>query len=385
MTIQPAAGEPCPCGSARAFSACCADAFAREVPAWQQRQDAERRLVKAITEHAFRTWGWHLFTYALRMFSTKGNTPEVLLVAMPVFDRWFALTWLPNPEDEQIDVPASWPSATLGLSWLASGSAACSDLDQHFIVRAAESPYSAFVVETVCRGWCLTVRDLMTDRRFRVVDPEVSASVRPDDILFSAIVTIGGISTLLGPAPYTLPAESRLDLFELRHDYVEGPWMTCAELVEMDITGALCDEYLEACARGAASLLDAADEAREPLHLQWTVATPFEDLLERLRPLSMGDGEEAITIDNGPDGEPHAVITWYQPGPAGHEDDYRMIGILSLDQGRLSADVPTGTLARRLTGEVSALLGATATLVDTWSGSPVRVHTRGCWLPLPLP
>jgi hypothetical protein len=92
-----------------------------------------------------------------------------------------------------------WPTGPLGVTWLESGLATVSEFDESFIVKAAESPYSAFLVEAVRPGWSLTMRDLMSGRRLLVVDPEVSTSVRPDDILFSAVLTLDGVSTLLGP------------------------------------------------------------------------------------------------------------------------------------------------------------------------------------------
>jgi len=248
MTMQsPKSIEPCLCGSGHLFHACCATRVAADIAAWQQAQGAERRLAKSIAEYALRNWGWDLFRRALTLFSTV-RQPAALLMAMPVFDRWFAFTWIPNPEDEEIDVPDTWPTAPLGVTWLASGLATVSEFDQSFIVKAAESPYSAFLVEAVRPGWSLTMRDLMSGRRLLVVDPEVSTSAQPDDILFSAVLTLDGVSTLLGPAPYTLPPDSRFELIDLRCDYSEGPWMTRPELTEMDLAGDLCDEYTEASA-----------------------------------------------------------------------------------------------------------------------------------------
>jgi hypothetical protein len=353
--------------------------------AWQQAQETERRLAKSLVEYALRTWGWDLFRRALTLFSTR-RQPAALLLAMPVFDRWFAFTWIPNPEDEDIEVPHTWPTASLGVTWLASGLATASPFDQSFIVRAAESPYSAFLVERVCSGWSLTLRDLMSGRRLVVVDPEISACARPDDVLFSAVLTLNGVSTLLGPAPFTLPSDARFELIELRRDHSEGPWMTWRELTEMDLAGDLCDEYTEACERGPASILDTGGHAREPLHLQWTVSTSFDDMLDRVRSLSecYGD-EEALEFEDEPGGERHALITWYRHGSSADVDDWSMVGFVYLDEGRLAADVPTRTLANNLIDEIAARLGTAATLVDTRPSLPVRVHTRGYWIPVPLP
>lgn len=384
-THLPGSIGPCLCESGYRFDVCCATRFAAEVAAWRQGQEAERRLVSSIVEYALRTWGWDLFRRALRLFSTRRDSPAALLMAMPVFDRWFAFTWIPNPEDSDIDVPDTWPTAPLGITWLASGSARVSDRDQAFIVRAAESPYSAFQIEAVQPGWSLAIRDLMSGRRLLVVDPEISERARPDDILFSAVLTLGGVSTFVGPAPYTMPPDSRFELMDLRRCYSDVPWISRAELSEMDLAGDLCDEYTQVCERGATSLLDTAGDLREPQHLRWDVSTSFHDMLERLRPLSVCFGdEEAIDIENGPSGEPHVLMTWYRRGPSADKDDCRMTAFLYLDEGRLAADVSSRMLADCLIAEVAARFGAAATLVDTRSSTPIRVHNRGCWVPVPL-
>jgi hypothetical protein len=383
-TQPPGSNGPCLCGSGHGLDACCATRFAAEAAAWRQSQEAERRLARSILEYALRTWGWDLFGRALRLFSTRRESPA-LLMAMPVFDRWFAFTWNPNPEDSDIDAPDTWPTAPLGITWLASGSARVSDYDQAFIVRAAESPYSAFQVEAVRPGWCLTIRDLMSGRRLLVVDPEISERARPDDILFSAVLTLGGVRTFLGPAPYTMPPDSRFALMDLRRAHSDVPWISRAELTEMDVAGDLCDEYTEACERGATSLLDTAGDPRKPQHLRWDVSTSFHDMLERLRPLSVCFGdEEAIDIENGPGGEPHVLMTWYQRGPSEEADDCRMTAFLYLDEGRLAADAPSRMLAGRLIAEVAARFGAAAALVGRRPSTPIRVHNRGCWVPFAL-
>lgn len=224
----------------------------------------------------------------------------------------------------------------------------------------------------------------MSGRRLPVDDPEISNCGRPDDILFSAVLTLRGVSTFLGPAPYTLPPDSRFELVDLRRGYSDVPWMTRAELTEMDLAGDLCDEYTEACERGATSALDTGGDSREPLHLRWNMSTSFHEMLERLRSLSVCFGdEEAIDIENGPTGEPHVFMTWYRPGPSGERPDCTMTALLYLDEGRLAADVASQMLAERLNAEVEARFGPAATLVEIRRSEPVRVHNRGCWLPVP--
>lgn len=358
--------------------------LASHVAAWQRARDAERRLVHPIVEYARLTWGPDLFALACRFFTVGTYSRESMCKSLPMFDPWFAFRWIPNiNEDEDDDdvrvAPRDWPTVPIAMAWLASGRAGrASAFDQAFIMRAAASPYSFLLVEAVRSGWSLTVIDLMTGRRLVVVDPEISARVRPDDLLLSAILTIGGVSTLLGPAPFTVPPDRHYDVAHLRRDESEHAWLTRPELLDLDADVDLFDEYRQACDHGPASVyFDAHEgEAREPLHLEWAVQAPFDDAFERLLPLSVCyEDEEAIDVESTPDGDPHVLMTWYDH-PSPDPDDWRMLGALHLAQGRLTADVPTRARAERLIAEVAARCGPAAALVHTRSMVPVRVHDR---------
>src|SRR5688572_27598824 len=128
---------------------------------------------------------------------------------MPAFTRWCPRTWLPDwrdeVEDTREDVPENWPSAPFGVTWLAAAPPGrCSD-EQPLTLTPARSPYSFLLVESVVPGSSLVVRDLLTGRRFRVVEPAISARVQCEDIVFSAILTIDGVSALLGCGSLSVP------------------------------------------------------------------------------------------------------------------------------------------------------------------------------------
>lgn len=200
------------------------------------------------------------------------------------------------------DVPEDWPTPPLGVTWLASHSPALTGADRAFIVTVAESPYSLLLVQDVRSSWSLEVRDLFTGRGFVVIDPDISAHARPDDILLSAIVTLDGVSTFLGPAPYTVPSDWRVEAFDMRRCYAQDTWLTREELMGME--WELYYEYRKACDRGPALELDGTG-VRDPRLLRWTVSAPFAEVVERLRPLSECYDDDAITVENGPYGEPH--------------------------------------------------------------------------------
>jgi hypothetical protein len=106
-------------------------------------------------------------------------------------------------------------------------------------------------------------------------------------------------------------------------------------------------------------------------------------MFERLRSLSVWYGEEeAIDDETGPDGVPRLLMSWYEPPSPPQPEDRKALGFLYLDDGRLAADVATRAIAERLMGEISSRLGSAATLVETRSSLPVRIHSRSDSLPV---
>ena len=347
---------------------------AGEIEAWRRARATDIRLTARIMHYANARWGELMCRVASRFFLMGQHPAESGRCLSPVFWRWFAFTWIPDWRDDleandREDIREGWPTAPLGVSWLAAESPPVTALEERFIVTAAESPCSMLLVESVSSGWFVTVRDLLTGRRFRVVDPEVSASVQPDEIVFSAVLTLDGVSTFLGAAPRTIPVDYRPEIREVRRvgcdalgRYADDEWLTRAEL--LDLIAELCETYCEAYEDDRVIEVHTCGDPREPILLRWAINAPFPEALDLLRRLSEREGDrESIEIETSQQGEPHARITWYRRGPETNGEDW-IVGFMYLDEGRLAATVPTLSLAERLAGELRARLGAKATLVE---------------------
>jgi hypothetical protein len=384
MEQQPLAQEPCPCSSKQPFASCCADRYLAELSAWLRRRQAEYHLVPQILEYERRTWGLELRDEAIGLFYVSQTSSESEYSAAPAFMRWFPFTWVPGRgaelENGACEIPATWPTASLGVTWLASASSSVSDFEETFIVTAARSPYSLLLIESVVPGWSLAVKDLLTGRRFRIVDPEISQCVSLEQILFSAVLTIDGLSTLFGCACHAVPSDLRLMASAMREYHAEGAWLTTERL--LDITPEISSEYRGACDCDTAVEYETYGDALGPRLLRWSVSAPFSEMFERLRSLSVWHGsEQAIEDETGPDGVLRLVISWYAPPPPPEPEDRKALGFLYLDDGRLAAHVATRALGERLVGEISARLGSAATLVETRPSIRIRIHSRPDELP----
>lgn len=337
--------------------------------AWRRARQAEERLIAPISHYAVERWGRSLLAAAIRTLR-QGQSALSLVRLCPVFDAWFALIWLPRLDDDVGTEPREWPTSTIGLSWLTSGSASASAFEQAFILAASEATYSLHLVEAVTPGWSLALRDLLTGRLVHAVDPEIADRVRRGEILMSGVLTLDGVSTLLAPAPWTMPAGWCLEAEDMRRLYSDEPWQQPEELIGVEFD--LFEVYQKAMDRPF--LLSAEGEPGDLLHLEWAVSEPFGAALDRLRSFSVMEEEECFSLEMRPDGAVRALITWYEPHPD-EPDDYALLGNLFLDEGLLSAEVAAGHRAE-LASAIETRFGAAASLVTCRSARPIRIHER---------
>lgn len=219
------------------------------------------------------------------------------------------------------------------------------------------------------------MRDLLTGRQFHVVEPEISRDVEPDHILFSAVLTLDGVSTLMGCASYAVTSLAREMAWVAREYHTDGAWLTTPQV--LNLATEVCIAYREACDEQPDLDMETYNETREPHLLRWRVSASFDESFDRLRSLSQRyDAEEAIHDETGPDGVPRLSLTWYEPPP---KPEYRRaLGHLYLDNGRLAAYVAAPTLADRVIGEVSVRLGSAVTLVETRVCRPTHIPSAAC-------
>lgn len=375
--------ESCLCGSGRSFASCCADRHASELRAWRRVRRIDEAVTPRIIEYLREIGGPPLWQHGLHSFFLGCTSPESVRCAMPSFIRWCPLTWVPDwrdeVEDAGLEVPEGWPTAPVGVTWLASAAPGVGSDEQTFILTAARSPYSFLLVESVVPGWSLVVRDLLTGRQFRAVEPEMSARVQCEDILFSAILTIDGVSTLLGCGSLSVPSDWRVQIGQTREVHADGAWLTRTELLE--IASDLCLEYREACDDDRVVELDACGHPRELLLLRWTVTLSVAQMFERLRSLSVWrDEDEAVDDETGPDGVPRVCLSWYEQPPPPDADDRHAIGYVYFDEGRLAAHVASRPMAERLMQEIGTRLGSAATHLETRATMPAPCGADESWM-----
>lgn len=334
------------------------------------------RLLPRIARFAEDTRSGSLCDEATRLFYVTHSSPDSDRSARPAFESWFALAWVPVGVYDLLraeDKHASWSGTSLGVTWLASAPSV-SDFERSFILTAARSPHSLLLVESVWPGSCSS-SVILTGRRFRVTDPEMSKHVQPDDVLFSAVLTLDGVSTLLGCASQAVDADVRDMAWATRECEADGAWLTRSSL--LSLTPELASDYR--CAYDGEAVQDTETYGAEPVSLlvRWRVSTPIETAFWQLHPLCRWYADEEALYDETQDvDDPHLCLSWYELPPPPERDARRPLAHLYLDRGPLATRVATRALANRLIEEVDARLGTAATLVEIRTSGPLELDAQ---------
>jgi hypothetical protein len=370
MSTSLGRNDPCPCGSGRKFKHCCLVFQTDEDSDRLRLRGAEGRVVDTLMKFALETWGKPLVTHAWEDFWVYDDVPEDL-PSTPEFDTmfmpWLVLGFVPDPQaDEARD---DWPTQPIGLEWLAT-QRAVSDLDRAFIETACRSPISALVVEHVTAQRSLDLKDVLTGKRFHVLEQSASQKLRPADLLFTRVVTLDGAGIMFGASPFIVPPRWHTHIIDWRERLFRRRLMSRQDLEDFDI------EIRELYFQIAAELLNPtppqfANTDGEPLALTtltYELKTTADDAFRRLARLARVRGDEHVDeITHDASGAiTSAVLSWVKAGNRQHKDwDNTILGTLRLEVGRLVVDVNSVRRAERMKREIAKRFAGAAILIDS--------------------
>ncbi len=169
---------------------------------------AARRLRPLITEFAREHYGSVIATAAWQDFSRwgQGVIARDQQAYQSAFTAWYLYTWLPDDTDLSGAKFQHRPSDhALGFDYLSGHRDELSPLEQGIIEVAATAPYSFYKVESAESDARLKLREIYTGQRV-VVEGVAATAYAAGDILFSAVLSVNGVSVLLGCMPTALGA-----------------------------------------------------------------------------------------------------------------------------------------------------------------------------------
>jgi hypothetical protein len=278
------------------------------------------------------------------------------------------ISFVPDPAEDEL--PAGWPTEPLALHFLHQEVDSCPEFHREFIVQACKSHPSFFVVESTEPGRAIDLKDILTGRRFHVLEQSASRTLRADDLTFTRVVTAGGASIMIGASPWVIPTAWHLPVIEFREQLRPRRLLTLDDLLENDIEiRQIYHRVVEAILHPTLPTLQNTDgDPIELTTMTFQLAVTAAEAFERLRPLAMLGGDAHI------DGEIYdsagaiaaAELTWIKAGNRQHKDwDNTTLGTLRLDRERLVVEVNSARRRDRIAKEIAKRFGKTAKLVET--------------------
>ena len=374
MPSVPGRNDPCPCGSGRKFKQCCLVRQDADDAARVRVRAAEGRVVDAAMAFATDDWGELLLDLAWEQFWNHADVPDDLATT-PEFDQmfipWFVFGFVLEPDpDEDDDDLGDVPRRPIALEWLDATDAVVPDLNRTYAETACRSPLSVFVVEQVTEGRSLDLKDVLTGARFHVIEQGASRTLREADLVFTRVVTVDGISLLLGASPYVIPPRWHTRIIDWRTKVCRKRALTRRELEGFDV--AIRDLYFfitdELLNPPPPDLRNTDGDPIELTTLTFEVTIPVDEAFAKLRPLAIiGDEEHSGDVVRDASGAvTSAVLSWVKRGNRKHKSwDNTVLGTLRLEAGRLVAEVNSARRVARVTREIAKRLRGAAVLVDT--------------------
>jgi len=383
-TPAPGRNDPCPCGSGRKYKQCCLKVQDGDDAARLKIRRAEGRIVDLMVSYLLEQWGKDFFHEAWEEFFLWEDVPEDITGTQEfesMFIPWVTTLFVAEAEglerdedDERAPRTTTWPVVPVAEHWLANARAQVSDDEREWIHAACRSPMSAFVVEGVDPGRSIDIKDILTGRRFHVLEAAASKTIERNDVAFARVVTVGGTSVMFGMAPWRMGPEWHAPIIDFREHFRPGGLMTRADLDDTDFE--IRDLYLDIVAKilnpAPPTLRNTDGDPLALTTLTFTVQGTVDEIARRLTPLGRITGDEPDEelleeIERDAAGvTTSAVMHWKKTGNKKNKDwSNTILGMLRLTPGRIVADVNSEKRAKQCVREVKKLLGPAVTLMSS--------------------
>jgi SEC-C motif len=364
----PGRNDLCPCGSGRKFKHCCLRAQDAEDGQRVKLRSAEGVLVPAFFSYALEEFGKAFFDEAWDEFFLWAAPEDIEATREfgTTFDPFFVFAFVPDSAADE--VPDGWPTEPLALHFLHHEGEAAPAFHREFVQQACKSPASFFVVEAVTPGRSLDIKDVLTGRRFHVLEQSASQTLAAGDLTFTRVVTAGGASILIGACPWVIPASWHIPVIDMREKLRPKRLLTREELADCDLEiRELYHAIADAIEHPRFPVLQNTDgDPLELTTLTYELAVPAAEAIERLTPLATLRDETHVSDEAyDPAGALRsATLTWIKAGNRKMKDwDNTTLGVLRVDGSRLVVEINSARRRRRIEGEIAKHLGPAATLI----------------------
>ena len=250
--------------------------------------------VPALFSYAAQEFGREFFAEAWDEFFLWNDVPDDIESSKEfgtTFDPFFVFDFVPDAAEDPL--PDGWPTEPLALHFLRHEVESAPELHREFIEQACKSPASFFVVEAVFAGRALDIKDILTGRRFHVLEQSASRTLHVGDVLFTRVVTAGGGSIMIGACPWVIPASWHIPIIDTRERLRPKRLLTREELLDYDLEiRQAYHEIVDALLHPALPVLQNTDgDPLELTTLTYELGVTVTEAVERLTPLATLRGD----------------------------------------------------------------------------------------------
>ena len=202
----------CPCGSGKKYKKCCLQPVTSLT--WKDLLSTVHQLRPLIEDFGLQRYGAAAASAAWQNFSRWGHAAIARdeQAYQSAFADWHLFAWLPDDVElgvQRFNTPPS--DHAIAFDYLEAHRDSLEPLEQSVIKTSTRSPYSFYSIVTVVSENRLQLQEIYTGQTL-MVDSLATTSYTQGDVLFTAVLSVNGMSVLLGCMPHPLDATVRVEV-----------------------------------------------------------------------------------------------------------------------------------------------------------------------------
>ncbi len=358
--------DPCPCGSGKKHKKCCL-LKQQNLPnfdlLYRRLRETEGKLMAKVDScfdkhYPFEAMGECLYEFNLWDEDEESDFDEPEYnFTFPVFHCFH---WQVDIHDipDDCQIPKQIPA-----QYLLDTNKHLSELERNLAITAMNSPFSFYLVKAVEIGESILLEDFFTGEQVKVIEKQASIESIVDSILFTSVISLQGISFMLGTAPYSFPSSYAIDLISFKEAMLKNNkvWST-ALIAECDIE--LRDFYFSFKDRilSPPVMVNNNDELIVLHQIEYQLFCPIEysiDKLASLNKLEPSEGRDNALYDENEE-ITYTTIHWLEK----INGQYISCAELTLKDDMLIINVNSDERAGAIKRKISRRLGKQALLMD---------------------
>jgi len=350
--------DPCPCGSGKKYKKCCLQRGPDPINYMKQKLNRfHERVVGDLLQHGAKVFGPVALDEAAEEFFgwPEGEDAEEIDLEYheTLFYPWFLFKWRIESVDGESSLPGP-RDLSIVHSYLQTQGKRLDPVEREYLENFRDAPFSFFQITAVEPGKSVSLRDLLLDRDYRVLEKTASQSLQQGEVVFGSAFEAGGIGLFGALGMITFKPSAKIKILAIRKmmSQASNGLITADTLEEYDME--LRDLYLDLfMTRTAMPALCNTDGDKLSFHtLKYTISSPRK-VFDALKGLTHGFAtEEELLADAQFDknGDLRKVeISWMLPANAKHGGMENTVhGHLIIDGMKMTCEVNSAERAERL-------------------------------------